>query len=248
MPTRSLQLHRSLAEIERRVTSVASTSLNRESLPKRSLEPKRYVLATYDWRFRQSMAKLIARHRNDIQGVFSRLGRVVIQGAIAEHLPPEGDGHDTRQPRSACSTTRSSLSIPRRSLCSRGKVAAEEGVTIEYIWKMETFCRKDRIRGFSPSRASSTLAASTCSTTTIRISSSSPVADSRTTSSVRRHASEGAARAERTSAPGRESTEAIDRLWEHLHRSFMAIHRRLTTSRFLGVRLPTVFRFAALGR
>jgi hypothetical protein len=93
------------------------------------------------------MSNLIERHQRDIRGVLSCLDRVVIQGTIPSICHPK-----------AMATTLDSRGIrlfdytqfvqPFRDAirAHAEKVAAEEGVTVEYIRKMKTFRKEDRIQ------------------------------------------------------------------------------------------------------
>ncbi|HEY0157817.1 MAG TPA: hypothetical protein VGF28_11070 [Thermoanaerobaculia bacterium] len=93
------------------------------------------------------MANLIERHQRDVRGVLSFLDRVVIQGTIPSVCHPK-----------AMATTLDSRGIrlfdytqfvqPLRDAirAHAEKIAAEEGVTVEYIRKMKTFRKEDRIQ------------------------------------------------------------------------------------------------------
>jgi hypothetical protein len=93
------------------------------------------------------MANLIERHRNDIRGVLSCLDWVVIQGTIPSICHPKAMATmlDSRGIRLFDYTQ---FVHPFRDAirAHAEKVAAEEGVTVEYIRRMKTFRKEDRIR------------------------------------------------------------------------------------------------------
>ena len=93
------------------------------------------------------MANLIERHRNDIRGVLSCLDRVVIQGTIPSICHPKAMATmlDSRGIRLFDYTQ---FVQPFRDAirAHAEKIAAGEGVTVEYIRKMKTFRKEDRIQ------------------------------------------------------------------------------------------------------
>src|ERR1051325_705572 len=93
------------------------------------------------------MANLIERHRNDIRGVLSCLDRVVIQGTIPSICHPKAMATmlDSRGIRLFDYTQ---FVQPFRDAirAHAEKIAAEEGVTVEFIRKMKTFRKEDRIQ------------------------------------------------------------------------------------------------------
>src|SRR6185436_930712 len=93
------------------------------------------------------MANLIERHRNDIRGVLSCLDRVVVQGTIPSICHPKAMATmlDSRGIRLFDYTQ---FVQPFRDAirAHAEKIAAEQEVTVEYIRKMKTFRKEDRIQ------------------------------------------------------------------------------------------------------
>jgi len=93
------------------------------------------------------MSNLIERHHNDIRGVLSCLDRVVVQGTIPSICHPKAMATELDRRGIRLFDYTQFVQPFRDAIRAHAeKVAAEQGVTVEYIRKMKTFRKEDRIQ------------------------------------------------------------------------------------------------------
>lgn len=102
----------------------------------------------HGWRYRRPMAILIERHAQQIVGVLSCFDRLVLQGTLPSVAYPQAVATELNWSRHPDFRLRKAVALPFREVirARTERLAAEEGVEIEYTQRMKTFRKEDRIQ------------------------------------------------------------------------------------------------------